>query len=162
MVISRLKCIIQLNEQMYPPCLFLLSNLGKAAYYNLSIIPYPESQHHALFLYVFLSFLNMNLQFGELGFFFFFLKQSLFGCTGCLRSVHALCSGGVWASPRGGGSRCRAQALGHTGSSSCSTWTQLLPGIWNLPEPEIELLSPALAGGFLTTVPPGKSCVFLF
>ena len=34
-----------------------------------------------------------------------------------------------------------------------------LPGhTWNLPGPEIEPTSPALAGGFLTTGPPGKSC----
>ena len=30
--------------------------------------------------------------------------------------------------------------------------------MWNLPRPGIEPLSSALAGGFLSTVPPGKSC----
>lgn len=30
-------------------------------------------------------------------------------------------------------------------------------GMWNLPGSEIELVFPALAGGFLPTVPPGKS-----
>ena len=29
-------------------------------------------------------------------------------------------------------------------------------GMWDLPEPEIKPVSPALAGGFLTTGPPGK------
>ena len=29
--------------------------------------------------------------------------------------------------------------------------------MWDLPEPGIKSLSPALAGGFLTTGPPGKS-----
>ena len=29
--------------------------------------------------------------------------------------------------------------------------------MWNVPGPGIELVSPALAGGFLSTVPPGKS-----
>ena len=29
--------------------------------------------------------------------------------------------------------------------------------MWDLPGPGIEPVSPALAGGFLTTVPPGKS-----
>ena len=29
--------------------------------------------------------------------------------------------------------------------------------MWNLPRPGIEPMSPALAGGFLSTVPPGKS-----
>ena len=29
--------------------------------------------------------------------------------------------------------------------------------MWDLPGPGLEPMSPALAGGFLTTVPPGKS-----
>ena len=37
----------------------------------------------------------------------------------------------------------------------------MLRGIWNLPGPGIEPLSTALAGGFLTTVPPGKPCLFV-
>ena len=41
--------------------------------------------------------------------------------------------------------------------SSCGTRAQLLRGMWDLPGPGIESVSPALAGGFLTTVPPGKS-----
>ena len=32
----------------------------------------------------------------------------------------------------------------------------LLCGTWDLPGPRLEPMSPALAGGFLTTVPPGK------
>ena len=34
--------------------------------------------------------------------------------------------------------------------------------MWDLPLPGLERVSPALAGGFLTTVPPGKSPVFFF
>ena len=33
--------------------------------------------------------------------------------------------------------------------------------MWDLPGPGIEPVSPALAGGFLTTVPPGKSSIIL-
>ena len=33
----------------------------------------------------------------------------------------------------------------------------MLCGMWDLPGPGIEPVSPALAGGFLTTEPPGKS-----
>ena len=40
---------------------------------------------------------------------------------------------------------------------SCGSRAQLLPGMWDLPRPGRESVSPALAGGFLTTVPPGKS-----
>ena len=33
----------------------------------------------------------------------------------------------------------------------------MLRSVWDLPRPRIEPVSPALAGGFLTTQPPGKS-----
>ena len=64
----------------------------------------------------------------------------------------------------------------HAGFSSCSTQVQqlwlmgsraqaqqlwcmglLLRGMWDLPGPRIEPMFPALAGRFLTTLPPGKS-----
>ena len=32
--------------------------------------------------------------------------------------------------------------------------------MWDLPGPGLESMSPALAGGFLTTAPPGKSQFF--
>ena len=40
--------------------------------------------------------------------------------------------------------------------SSCGSRAQLLRGMWDLPRPALEPVSPALAGGFSTTVPPGK------
>ena len=40
--------------------------------------------------------------------------------------------------------------------SSCGSRAQLLRGMWNLPRPGLEPVSPALAGGFSTTAPPGK------
>ena len=59
---------------------------------------------------------------------------------------------------------CRARALGTRASgvvvlglSSCGTRAELLLGMWELPGPGLEPVSPALAGGFLTTVPPGTS-----
>ena len=76
----------------------------------------------------------------------------------------------------GGFSCCGAQALGTRASvvvarglSSCGSqalerrlssygaraW--LLCGMWDLPRPGLEPVFPALAGGFLTTAPPGKS-----
>ena len=33
--------------------------------------------------------------------------------------------------------------------------------MWDLPRPGLEPVSPALAGGFLTTAPPGKSETFI-
>ena len=82
---------------------------------------------------------------------------------------------GARASHCGGFSCCGAQALGAWASvvvahglsscgsralecrlSSCGAWAQLLCGMWDPPGPGPEPMSPALAGEFLTTVPPGK------
>ena len=41
--------------------------------------------------------------------------------------------------------------------SSCGSRAQLLRGMWHLPGPGLEPMSPASAGGFSTTAPPGKS-----
>ena len=40
--------------------------------------------------------------------------------------------------------------------SSCGSWAQLLHSMWDLPRPGLKPVSPALAGRFSTTVPPGK------
>ena len=40
--------------------------------------------------------------------------------------------------------------------SNCGPWAQLLRGMWDLPRPGLEPVSPALAGRFSTTAPPGK------
>ena len=40
--------------------------------------------------------------------------------------------------------------------SNCGSRAWLLRGIWDLPRTGLEPVSPALAGGFLTTAPPGK------
>ena len=40
--------------------------------------------------------------------------------------------------------------------SSCGSRAQLLRGMWDLPRPGLEHVSPALAGRFSTTAPPGK------
>ena len=60
----------------------------------------------------------------------------------------------------------------HAGFSSCSMQAQELwctglvalrqLNLWDLPGPGIKPVSPALAGGFSTTAPPGKSRMFRF
>ena len=49
-----------------------------------------------------------------------------------------------------------ASVVAECGLGSCGTWTYLPCGMWSFPRPGIELVSPALAGGFLTTGPRGK------
>ena len=80
-----------------------------------------------------------------------------------------------WACHCGGFSCCGARVLGVRASvvvacglrtcgsralerrlSSCGARALLLRGMWDLPGPGLEPVSPALAGRFLTTVPPGK------
>ena len=96
----------------------------------------------------------------------------IYGCIGSsllhagflqLRRAGAALRCGVRASHCGGFSCCGAQALGTRvsvvvarGLSSCGSRAQLLRGMWDLPGPGLKPMSPALAGGFLTTAPPGK------
>ena len=40
--------------------------------------------------------------------------------------------------------------------SNCGSWAQLLHGMWDLPRPGLKPVSPALAGRFSATAPPGK------
>ena len=44
--------------------------------------------------------------------------------------------------------------------SNCGSRAQLLRGMWDLPRPGLEPMSPALAGRFSTTAPPGKPQFF--
>ena len=46
--------------------------------------------------------------------------------------------------------------------SNCGPRAQLLRGMWDLPRPELEPVSPALAGRLSTTTPPGKPPQTLF
>ena len=46
--------------------------------------------------------------------------------------------------------------------SSCGSRAQSLRGMWDLPRPGLEPVSPALAGRFSTTAPPGKPQNIIF
>ena len=52
-------------------------------------------------------------------------------------------------------SSCGSRALERR-LSSCGAWAYLLCSMWDRPGPGLEPVSPALAGGFLTTASPGK------
>ena len=114
---------------------------------------------------------------------FKYLYLLIFGCAGSWL-LHGLCSScGEWmrlsscaaqASSCGGSSCCGAQARGLTGFRSCSSqaleprlnscgaWGQLLHVLWDLPGPGIKSVSPALAGRFFTSEPPGKPLFICF
>ena len=46
--------------------------------------------------------------------------------------------------------------------SSCGSRAQPLRGMWDLPRPGLEPVSPALAGRLSTTAPPGKPLILFF
>ena len=64
---------------------------------------------------------------------------------------------GAWASVVAAGrlSSCGSQTL-ECRLSSRGARAQLLHGMWDLPGPGLKPMSPALAGRFLTSVPPGR------
>ena len=76
-------------------------------------------------------------------------RRLLMGCAGFPSWWRVL----LWsvASGRAGFSSCS------TRTSSCTTRAWLLCGLGSLSGPGIEPMSPALVGGFLSTVPPGQS-----
>ena len=53
-----------------------------------------------------------------------------------------------------------ASIIAEHGLQRCDTRAQLPHSMWDLPGQGIKPMSPALAGRFLTTGPPGKSCMF--
>ena len=103
-----------------------------------------------------------------------FLQSQRVGATLCCGARASHFSGfsccGAWLQVRGlhylwhTGSVVVARGLQSAGFSSCGAWAQLLHGMWYLTGPGLEPVSPALAGGLLTTAPPGKpwDLYFLF
>ena len=101
-----------------------------------------------------------------------FLWLQRAGATLCCGAQASHCSGfsccrtwalGMWASVvvARGLSSCDLWALERR-LSNCGAQAELLHSMWDLPGPGLEPVSPALAGRFLTTAPPGKPLVFVF
>ena len=113
------------------------------------------------------------------GFFFFFKGFSylfiylfIFGCVGSSVRARAFSScgkqgplfiavrGPLFIAVRGPFSTAAPPVVGHRLQtrrlSNCGSRAQLLRGTWDLPRPGLEPASPALAGRFSTTAPPGK------
>ena len=94
-----------------------------------------------------------------------FIYLFIYGCVGSLSfRVRAFSSCRKWGplfiavrgpftivAPPVAGHRLQTRRL-----SSCGSQAQLLHGMWDPPRPGLEPMSPALAGRFSTTAPPGK------
>ena len=99
--------------------------------------------------------------------FFFFLFLFIFGCVGST----FLCEGFLQLQQAGAtlhrgarASYCRGLSVAEhrlqtRRLTNCGSRAQLLRGMWDLPRPGLEPVSPALAGRFSTTAPPGKPSV---
>ena len=109
--------------------------------------------------------------------YFIYLFIFIFGCVGSSVRARAFSSCGKWGplfiavrgplfitvrgpftivAPPVAGHRLQTRRL-----SSCGSRAQLLRGMWDLPRPGLEPVSPALAGRSSTTAPPGKPCPLL-
>ena len=90
-------------------------------------------------------------------FIYFWLCWVFGSCEGFLqlRQAGATLHRGAWAFHCRGLSCCGAQAP-DAQAQQCGSRAQLLRGMWDLPRPGLEPVSPALAGRFSTTAPPGK------
>ena len=93
-----------------------------------------------LFIYLFLAVLGLR-----------FCARASSGCG--KRGPLFIAVGGplTIAAPPVAGHRLQTRRL-----SSCGSRAQLFRGMWDLPSPGLEPVSPALAGRFSTTAPPGK------
>ena len=126
------------------------------------------------FFKIFFSIMvNSTFFFSRICFFIYYLFLAALGLRWCTQLSPVVASRGPsslrcaglslrWFLPlrsmgsrRTGFSSCASPAP-ECKSSSCGTRAQLLCGMWDLPRPGLEPMSPALAGGFLTTVPQGK------
>ena len=115
-----------------------------------------------LYIYIYIFFLIATL----------FIYLFIFSCVGSSFRARAFSSCGKWgplfivvrgplfiavrgpltiAAPPVAGHRLQTRRL-----SSCGSRAQLLCGMWDLPRPGLEPVSPALAGRLSTTAPPGK------
>ena len=109
--------------------------------------------------------------------FFYFFYFFIFGCAGSSVRARALSSCGKWgplliavrgplfiavrgpfiAAPPAAGHRPQTRRLSSHGSRA-----QPLRGMWDLPRPGLEPVSPAPAGRFSTTAPPGKPLIYFY
>ena len=110
-----------------------------------------------IFIYLFIFFNN----------YFIYLVLAVLGLRFCARAFSSCGERGpLFIAVRGpltiAASLVAEHRLQTRRLSSCGSRAQLLCGMWDLPGPGLEPVSPALAGRFPTTAPPGKPYQFIF
>ena len=122
------------------------------------LLLHPLSFPMLYFLFhLFQGIFNFFNLFFRVLFVYFLATLGLNCCARAFSTCSKLCSCHAQASYLRGFSCYGVQTLGQAGFGSCGAWAQLYHGMCNLSGPGIEPTSPELAGGLLTTVPPGKS-----
>ena len=116
--------------------------------------------HYSLFFIFY--FLNYTI----LGVLYFILLMAVLGLRFCARAFSSCGKRGpLFITVRGpltiAASLVAEHRLQTRRLSNCGSWSQLLRGMWDLPRPGLKPVSPALAGRFSTTAPPGKPYGFL-
>ena len=113
-------------------------------------------------------FLNVRHQFFFFFFFFYLsLSMAVSGLRLCARAFSSCGKRGpLFIAVRGPPTIAAPPVTEHRLQmrrlSNCGSWAQSLHGMWDPPRPGLEPVSPALAGRFSTTAPPGKpSVIFL-
>ena len=118
--------------------------------------------HSTCFLYVWLISLSMMpSKFIQVFFFLIYLFLAVLGLRFCVRAFSSCGERGpLFIAVRGPltivASLVAEHRLQTRRLSNCGSRTQLLRVMWDPPRPGLEPVSPALAGRFSTTAPPGK------
>ena len=120
---------------------------------------FPPHRLHLDLTFLFL--INIYLLFIIFIFIYFILFLAVLGLCFCARAFSS-CSerGPLFIAVRGpltvAASLVAEHKLQTHRLSSCGSGAQLLRSMWDLPGPGLKPVSPALAGRFSTTAPPGK------
>ena len=130
-----------------------------------------------IFPYILFYFIFLNINGPAFySYFIYLFIYFIFGCVGSSVRARAFSScgkrgplfiavrGPLFIAVRGPFTIAAPPVAGHRLQthrlSSCGSRAQLLRGMWDLPKPGLEPVSPALAGRFSTTAPPGKPPVY--
>ena len=124
------------------------------------------STSHFLFLSNFFKTMWNNIGKSRLLFFFLILFIYLFmavlGLRFCARAFSSCGKWGPLFIAVRGPLTIAASLVAEHRLSNCGSRAQLLRGMWDLPRSGLEPVSPALAGRFSTTAPPGKPRLLFF
>ena len=116
----------------------------------------------AIFLYIYIFFFYFLFIY-----LFFYLFLAVLGLRFCARAFSSCGKRGpLFITVRGHLTIAASLVVEHRLQtrrlSNCGSRAQSLHGMWDLPRPGLKPVSPALAGRFSTTAPPGKPSVAIF